>query len=96
MKTENDNKQASRASQTRSKTERPKVWSPPSLLDAPPAPYGYQHRWLRESSLGFDDTKNIHKRLRSGYELVRVLMIQSTKTSIYLRTPNMKLVNTRE
>ena len=42
MKTENDNKQASRASQTRSKTERPKVWSPPSLLDAPPAPEGYQ------------------------------------------------------
>ena len=71
MKTENDNKKTSRASQTRSKTERPKVWSPPSLLDAPPAPDGYQHRWLRESSLGFDDTKNIHKRLRSGYELVR-------------------------
>ena len=71
MKIENDNKQTSRASQTRSKTERPKVWSPPSLLDAPPAPEGFKHRWLRESSLGFDDTKNIHKRLRSGYELVR-------------------------
>ena len=71
MKTENDNKKTSRASQTRSKTERPKVWSPPSLLDAPPAPEGFKHRWLRESSLGFDDTKNIHKRLRSGYELVR-------------------------
>ena len=25
----------SRASQTRSKTERPKVWTPPSSLDAP-------------------------------------------------------------
>ena len=68
---EKQDKKTSRASQTREKESRPKVWSPPSLLDAPPAPDGYQQRWLRESSLGFDDTKNIHKRLRSGYELVR-------------------------
>jgi hypothetical protein len=61
----------SRASETRSKAERPKVWTPPSSLDAPPAPDGYRHRWLRAESLGFDDTKNITGNLRSGYELVR-------------------------
>ena len=61
----------SRASQTRSKTERPKVWTPPSSLDAPPAPDGFRHRWIRAESLGFQDTKNISGRLRSGYELVR-------------------------
>ena len=61
----------SRASQTRAQTERKKVWTPPSSLDAPPAPSGFQHRWLRAESLGFDDTKNIQGRLRSGYELVR-------------------------
>jgi len=61
----------SRASETRSKTERPKVWTPPSSLDAPPAPDGFRHRWIRAESLGFDDTKNIAGRLRSGYELVR-------------------------
>ena len=61
----------SRASETRSKTERPKVWTPPSSLDAPPAPSGFRHRWIRAESLGFDDTKNISGRLRSGYELVR-------------------------
>ena len=61
----------SRASETRSKTERPKVWTPPSSLDAPPAPSGFRHRWIRAESLGFDDTKNIAGRLRSGYELVR-------------------------
>ena len=61
----------SRASQTRSKTERPKVWTPPSSLDAPPAPDGFRHRWIRAESMGFNDTKNIHGRLRSGYELVR-------------------------
>ena len=61
----------SRASETRSKTERPKVWTPPSSLDAPPAPDGFRHRWIRAESLGFDDTKNITGRMRSGYELVR-------------------------
>ena len=66
-----DEKQASRASQTRSKTERPKVWAPPSSLDAPPAPKGFRHRWIRAESLGFDDTKNISGRLREGFVLVR-------------------------
>ena len=65
------NIKTSRASETRSKTERPKVWTPPSSLDAPPAPSGFRHRWIRAESLGFDDTKNISGRLRSGYELVR-------------------------
>ena len=69
---ENDNdKRTSRASQTREKQSKPKVWSPPSSLDAPPAPTGFKHRWLRAESLGFQDTKNISGRLRSGYELVR-------------------------
>ena len=66
-----DNTKTSRASQTRQETERPKVWTPPSSLDAPPAPDGFRHRWIRAESLGFQDTKNISGRLRSGYELVR-------------------------
>ena len=61
----------SRASQTRVKEEKPKVWTPPSALDAPPAPDGYRHRWLRVESMGFDDTKNISGKIRSGWELVR-------------------------
>ena len=43
----------------------------PSSLDAPPAPDGFRHRWIRSESLGFDDQKNISGRLRSGYELVQ-------------------------
>ena len=66
-----DDTKTSRASQTRSNTERPKVWTPPSSLDAPPAPDGFRHRWIRAESLGFQDTKNISGRLREGYELVR-------------------------
>jgi len=61
----------SRASQTREQTKRKVVWTPPSSLDAPPAPDGYHHRWIRAESMGFDDTKNMAGKLRSGYELVR-------------------------
>ena len=70
MSNENE-KRASRASQTRDKESRKKVWTPPSSLDAPPAPTGFQHRWVRIESMGFQDTKNVAGRLRSGYELVR-------------------------
>ena len=66
-----DEKITSRAATTRTKTERPKEYKPPSSLDAPPAPDGFRHRWIRAESQGFNDTKNIHGRLRSGYELVR-------------------------
>ena len=65
-----DNK-TSRASQTRSKTDRPKVWTPPSSLDAPKAPTGFRHRWIRVETMGFDDTKNVQGKIRSGWELVR-------------------------
>jgi len=66
-----DTIKASRASQTRVKEVRKQVWTPPSSLDAPPAPDGYHHRWIRAESMGFDDTKNMTGKLRSGYELVR-------------------------
>ena len=66
-----DKIKTSRASQTRAKTAQKTVWTPPSSLDAPPAPDGYHHRWIRAESMGFDDTKNMAGKLRSGYELVR-------------------------
>ena len=61
----------SRADQTRTKSERPKVWVPPSSLDTPPAPDGFRYRWIRAESVGFQDTTNITSRIREGYELVR-------------------------
>ena len=66
-----DKKTTSRAAVTRTKTERPKEYKPPSSLDAPKAPDGFRHRWIRAESLGFQDSKNIFGRLREGYELVR-------------------------
>ena len=69
--------QTSRASQTRSKVERPKVWVHPSALDAPPAPDGFRYRWIRAESVGFQDTKNIASRMREGYELVRAEEVEN-------------------
>jgi len=69
--TEKKTVKTSRVSQTRVKEERPKVWTPPSSLDSPPAPDGYRHRWIRAESMGFDDTKNMSGKIRSGWELVR-------------------------
>jgi hypothetical protein len=68
---ENEKIKTSRASQSRDKDKRPQTWTPPSSLDAPPAPDGYRHRWIRTEVLGFDDTKNMSGKLRSGFELVR-------------------------
>ena len=67
----------SRANQTRSKTERPKVWVPPSSLDAPPAPDGFRYRWIRAEVQGFQDTTNITSRVREGYELVRAEEVEN-------------------
>ena len=66
-----ETKITSRASQTRSKTERPKKWTPPTSLDAPKPPAGFRHRWIRAEIVGIDDTKNIMGQLRSGWVLVR-------------------------
>jgi len=61
----------SRTADTREKTQRKRVWQRPSSLDAPPAPDGYIHRWIRAEVRGYEDTKNVINRLREGYELVR-------------------------
>ena len=85
-----ETKTTSRANQTRSKTERPKVWVTPSSLDAPPAPDGFRYRWIRAESLGFDDSKNIQGRLRSGYELVRAEEVENASDYPVLDTGKYK------
>ena len=68
---EQDKMKTSRASQTRSKEESKKIWTPPNSLAAPPEPTGYRHQWIRAESMGYQDTKNVAASLREGYELVR-------------------------
>jgi hypothetical protein len=60
-----------RTTATREEESRRKPWAPPSVLDAPPAPTGYQNRWVRASIRGEEDKGNVFNRLRQGYEPVR-------------------------
>ena len=71
MNTNTKTKLPSRESENRSKRERPKVWTPPSQLDAPPAPNGFKHRWIRAEAVGQMDQKNVSAELREGWEFVR-------------------------
>jgi len=71
MKTKTINKLPSRESETREKVSRRKPWAPPSQLDAPPAPAGFKHRWIRAETVGQPDQKNVSARLREGWEFVR-------------------------
>lgn len=61
----------SRSAETRDSQTRRTPWAPPSMLDAPTPPPGYQFRWIREATRGIDDKSNMSKRIREGYEPVR-------------------------
>ena len=56
-----DENRQPRDAQTREKKEARTPWAPPSMLDAPEAPPGYQFRWIRESTRGLDDKSNMSK-----------------------------------
>ena len=71
MNTMKKDKLPSREAETRTHNERRKPWSPPSQLDAPPAPAGFKHRWVRAESVGQQDQKNVSAKLREGWEFVR-------------------------
>jgi len=62
---------SARQTVTREATARRKPWAPPSKLDAPPAPPGFRHRWIRKEANGLDDRSNVAAKIREGYELVR-------------------------
>ena len=57
---------------TREQTERPKVWQPAALLPEPDKQPGYAYRWIRVSTLGESDARNVSAKLREGWEAVRV------------------------
>jgi hypothetical protein len=61
-----------RAHDTREMRERPKVWQPASTLPEPEPMAGYDLRWIRVSSYGTNDPRNISGKFREGYEPVRI------------------------
>ena len=71
MKQTDKTQKTPRNETTREATSRVKFWKPPNALETPEAPAGFVHRWIRTEVLGKDDAKNVHSRLREGYEPVR-------------------------
>lgn len=58
--------------QSREQEERPKVWQPASTLPEPDKQPGYTYRWVRVSTLGQHDARNISAALREGWEPVSI------------------------
>jgi len=57
---------------TREFSERPKQWMPPELLPEPDKEPGYTYRWIRSSTLGTADPRNLSSKFREGWEPVRI------------------------
>ena len=82
-KDNNNSNRTPRSADTRAKKEARKPWSPPSMLDTPPAPEGYTYRWIRAEILGQEDRKNITARLSEGFDLVRSEELDSSFSDRY-------------
>ncbi|MFZ4599958.1 MAG: hypothetical protein ACOYNN_15040 [Terrimicrobiaceae bacterium] len=51
-------------------SSRPKAWAPPEVLPEPDKEPGYAYRWIRVSTLGQSDPRNVSAKLREGWEPV--------------------------
>jgi hypothetical protein len=56
----------------RTSFERPKSWQPAATLPEPDKQPGYSYRWVRVSSNGAEDPRNISSKMREGWEPVRI------------------------
>jgi hypothetical protein len=57
---------------SREQSERPKAWTPATTLPEPDKLPGYAYRWIRVSTLGQADPRNISGKLREGWEPCRI------------------------
>jgi len=64
-------KRLTRELDTRATSERPKQWAPAELLPEPDKQAGYAYRWIRVSTLGQADPRNLSAKLRENWEPVR-------------------------
>jgi hypothetical protein len=58
---------------TRDAHKRPEKWMPPELLPIPEKIPGWDYHWVRVSSLGQADPRNLSAKLREGWEPVPVI-----------------------
>jgi hypothetical protein len=61
-----------RETETREMARRPESWQPASGLPEPDKQAGYAYKWVRVSTVGQMDAKNVSAKLREGWEPVRV------------------------
>ena len=66
------NQKLTRDMDTREIAERPKQWMPAELLPEPDKQAGYSYRWIRVSTLGTQDPRNLSAKLREGWEPVTI------------------------
>ena len=57
---------------TRTEAERPKVWQPASTLPEPDKQAGFVYRWVRVTTLGQSDPRNVSAKYREGWEPVGI------------------------
>ena len=60
-----------RTEETRDKTASKRTWERPSALPTPEARDGIMFRWIRTSTLGDTDNRNVSMRFREGYTPVK-------------------------
>ena len=66
-------------------SSRPKSWAPPDVLPEPDKEPGYAYRWIRVSTLGQSDPRNVSAKLREGWEPV---MLEEQPKFRLLSDPN--------
>ncbi len=60
-----------RDQETREKTTATRHWEQPDILPQPTPEPGYRFKWVRISTLGDTDARNISSKLREGWEPVK-------------------------
>lgn len=58
--------------ETRATQQRPQQWAPAELLPEPDKQAGFAYRWIRISTQGQADPRNLSAKLREGWEPVKI------------------------
>lgn len=58
--------------ETRATQQRPQRWAPAELLPEPDKQAGFAYRWIRISTQGQADPRNLSAKLREGWEPVKI------------------------
>ena len=67
-----ENSRTPREVATRTQAERPRQWQAPELLPEPDKQAGFSYRWIRVSTNGQADPRNLSSKIREGWEPVRI------------------------